>query len=174
MNWVHEGVWGDSQMPDVSLITTNFFGNREGLDINLSPAINYFGDIIRSGKVILDVITNTWLGRGDVFPYPLAYARTSIDSGNSFQDLYPGGFIPNIYGKNKVRLNLYIRSDFVDLVPFEGVIILKARVLVSNRYYSQWPEEGKPFTAWKVTKGIDVHNMNTEEEGNKVVQPTRA
>ena len=32
-------------------------------------------------------------------------------------------------GKDKVRLNLYIRSDFVDLVPFEGVIILRARVL---------------------------------------------
>ena len=108
-------------MPDISLITTNFFGNREGLDIDLFPAINYFGDIIRSGKVILDVITNTWLGRGDVFPHPLAYARTSVDSGESFQDLYPGGFIPNIYGKDKVRLNLYIRSDFVDLVPFEGL-----------------------------------------------------
>lgn len=162
MNWVHEGVWGDSQMPDISLITTNFFGNREGLDIDLSPAINYFGDIIRSGKVILDVITNTWLGRGDVFPRPLAYARTSVNGGESFQDLYPGGFIPNIYGKDKVRLNLYIRSDFVDLVPFEGVIILRARVLVSNRYYAYWPEEGKPFTAWEVTKGIDVHNMNIE------------
>src|SRR5690606_1211180 len=93
MNGLNEGVWGDPQMPDISLITTNFFGNREGLDIDLSPAIDYFNDIIRSGKVILDVITNTWLGRGDVFPRPLAYARTSVDGGKSFQDLYPGGFI---------------------------------------------------------------------------------
>jgi len=160
LDWEHQGRWADEQMPPVDNLITSFFGWRESGDISLDEAIQNVGEIT-FGYISWEFRLETLPGRGNTIPLPYVEIYVSIDNGHTWKkplwdSLLEIWQIEGLSNESQLKVKAYIRSDFIDILPWELTKLLEIKICVSNRRFTWWDTKGRPETVWEI-----VQNLNT-------------
>lgn len=158
LSWEHQGRWGDEGMPRVDNISTSFFGWRDSGRIDLQEAIGYL-ERITFGWLDWEFQLETLPGRGNTIPLPYVDMYVSVDGENYTHPEWHGGrgvwIIPGLSNESILHVKPYLRSDFIDILPWEMTKLIKITICMTNQPPDMWGVKGKPDTVWQIVQKLN-------------------
>lgn len=149
MRWEVNGVWGDSNMPDVDLLSADLFGTHTTQTIDISEAIEYL-KVIRSGEVLVDT---------NYTQYSYINVEYSLDDGETFtpvendgKGFFSRGKLLGVSNDMKLQIRTHIKSRVVDILPFTKLEVYKIKVTLSDKPWDEeWNKTDNDRLEWSVS-----------------------